>query len=706
MARLCRLAAVSLLAALALAAQPQAQNTPPDGKPAQPQTQATDQPPQTPDQPPIFRAGINFVRVDVIVSDKNGNPVGDLKPEDFEVTEQGKAQKVETFKLVSLDGGLIPGPDGPPRQIRTDDDEETEAARDDVRLFAIFLDDYHVQRGASMSAREQVARFVETQLGPSDMIGLMYPLEATASVRMTRNHDAIVKGIRQFLGRKYDYTPRNEFEERYAYYPTEVVEKVRNQVSMSAIKALITHMGGLKEGRKALILVSEGYSNMLPPQMRNQIATIPGSGNVAAGDPNAGVGSPLEDRAAFLAGADMESDLRELYDTANKNNVAIYAVDPRGLATNEFGIDQNIGIQQDRQYLSSTMDTLRTLALNTDGRAIVNRNDLTAAMKQIVRDTSAYYLLGYNSTFTATDGKFHEIKVRVKRPGVQVRARKGYWAFTREDAAKALAPPRPDPPKAVENAIAAISQPSRSRVVRTWIGTERGSNGKTKVTFVWEPAQRGPGDQPRNSAVPARVTLMAVGPDGAPYFRGRVPDGASPTASAAALAPGATSSTVPSKVSFEAQPGKMQLRVSVESAASEVLDSEVREIVVPDLTTPQAAIGTPAVFRARTVRELQQLKADAQSSPTAAREFIRSDRVFMRVPTYGGGATGPTLTAKLLNRAGQPMSELPVGTAGANGTRDIDLTLSALPPGEYLVEISATGDGAAAKELVGFRVVG
>src|SRR3954469_21717642 len=127
MARLCRLAAVSFVAALALAAQPQAQNAPPDAKATPPQTQPTDQPPPTPDQPPIFRAGINFVRVDVIVSDKNGNPVGDLKPEDFEVTEQGKAQKVETFKLVSLDGGLIPGPDGPPREIRSDADEEREA---------------------------------------------------------------------------------------------------------------------------------------------------------------------------------------------------------------------------------------------------------------------------------------------------------------------------------------------------------------------------------------------------------------------------------------------------------------------------------------------------------------------------------------------------------------------------------------------------
>src|SRR5204863_3869625 len=137
--------------------------------------------------------------------------------------------------------------------------------------------------------------------------------------------------------------------------------------------------------------------------------------------------------------------------------------DPRGLATNEFGIDQNINTATDTQYLRSTMDTLRGLALNTDGRAIINRNDLTLGMKQIIRDNSAYYLLGYNSTFTATDGKFHEIRVRVKRPGVQVRARKGYWALTVDDAKRALAPSKPEPPKAVETALASIASPSRSR---------------------------------------------------------------------------------------------------------------------------------------------------------------------------------------------------------------------------------------------------
>src|SRR5712691_1706064 len=406
---------------------------------------------QPPQPPPVFRTGINFVRVDVIVTDKSGKPVADLKQSDFQVTEDNKPQAVETFKLIKLDGGAVPGADGPPQPIRSDSDEELEAARDDVRLFAIFLDDYHTRRGASMSVREPIAKFISTQLGPSDMIGLMYPLESVSSVRMTRDHDRIIRGLASFVGRKYDYTPRNRLEEQYANYPAETVELIRNQVSLSALKGLITHMGSLKEGRKALILVSEGYSNTLPPQLRDPVASVPGLDNPARDDPQAGLNDPTEASRQFFDDSTMSLTLREVWDLANKNNVAIYAVDPRGLPVSEFDVSQpNMSTQVDRQYLNATMDTLRTLALQTDGRAIVNRNDLATGMTQIVRDSSAYYLLGYNSTQAPADGKFHEIKVQVKRPGVQVRARKGYWALTTEDVARALAP-RVEVPKVVQN---------------------------------------------------------------------------------------------------------------------------------------------------------------------------------------------------------------------------------------------------------------
>jgi VWFA-related protein len=678
---------------------------------AQQQTQAPAQPPAAsgatdqPQQAPTFRTGINYVRVDAIITDKNGNPVNDLKETDFDVSEDNKPQKIDSFKLVKLDGGVQDAIKEPVKQIRTDYDEEAEAARDDVRLFAVFLDDYHVRKGTSMSVRKQLEQFVATQLGPSDMIGVMYPLESTASVRMTRNHSAVERGLDQFTGRKYDYTPKNEMEEKYAYYPAETVEQIRNQVSLSALKALIVHMGTLKEGRKTLVLVSEGYTNILPPAMRTQNAQLPGNPGVS---PDAGVGDINEERAKWSAGLDMEADLRNIYDTANKNNVSIYAVDPRGLPVFEFDINEGVGLQTDGQFLNTTMDTLRELAENTDGRAIVNRNDIAVGMKQITRDASAYYLIGYNSSQTPTDGKFHEIKVRVKRPGVQVRARKGYWALNKEEAKVALAPVKASVPKAVDNALAAISRPLHSTdVVRTWIGTSRGENGKTRVTFVWEPLPKSPGS-PAVREEPARVSLMAMGDDGSPFFRGRVPDMALASTSGAsgAAAGGGAAVRGPSKVTFDVKPGKMQLRVSVEGTSAQVLDTEVRDITVPDLTAVQNGLGTPEVFRARTVREFAQLKADADAVPQPGREFSRTDRLLVRVPVYGPGGTTPAISVHLLNRGGSAMNELQATPSATPGVQQIELPLAGMASGEYVIEIKTGAGSGDAVELVGFRVTG
>jgi VWFA-related protein len=677
---------------------------------AQPAPPAAQAPAQTPAadpaaQPPVFRAGINYVRVDAIISDKNGNLVGDLQASDFDVSEDGKPQKIDTFKLVKLDGGHADAIKEPPKEIRNDYDEESEAARDDVRLFAIFLDDYHVRRGASMSVRGQLAQFIDTQMGPSDMVGVMYPLETTASVRMTRNHSAVVRGLNQFLGRKYEYQAKNQFEEQYAHYPADTVEKIRNQVSLSALKALIVHMGSLKEGRKSLILVSEGYSNLLPPQMRSADAQMPGLGNPQAGNSQAGVNDINEERLAWTASLDLESDLREIYGTANRNNVSIYAVDPRGLPGFEFDINEGVGLQTDAKYLSSTMDTLREMAENTDGRAIVNRNDIAAGMKQITRDSSAYYLIGYNSSQAPSDGKFHEIKVRVKRPGVQVRSRKGYWALSQDEVARATAPKKAAMPKPVEVALnSAVARPSGASVMRSWVGMSRGENGKTRVTFVWEPLPKSPGDRPREE--PARVSLMAMAPDGSPYFRGRVPDVAAASVSPAAGTAPAAANRGPSRVSFDVKPGQMQLRVSVEGSASQVLDTEVREIRVPDLTSAQPVLGTPSVLRARTAREFQQLRTDGEAIPVAGREFNRIERLLVRVPTYGPGGTTPTLSVHLLNRAGQAMNELKAEPSPKAGEQQIDCPLAALPPGEYVLQIKTGDQDGDATELVGFRVTG
>jgi hypothetical protein len=401
----------------------------------------------------------------------------------------------------------------------------------------------------------------------------------------------------------------------------------------------------------------------------------------------------------------MIGDLRQVYDVANRNNTAIYALDPRGLAPFEFDINEGVGdTRVDASSLRMTQDTLRILADETDGRAIVNQNDLDKGLRQIVSDSSVYYLIGYNSSQAPQDGKFHEIKVRVKRSGVQVRHRKGYWALTAEETARALAPSAPEPPREFETALASITPrpAAQASSIRTWIGTARGENGKTRVTFVWEPAPPPPGVR-RDEA--ARVSVTAMAPDGSAYFRGRVPDvtvaSASPQAAATA---GGGPARGPAQVVFEVPPGPMQLRYSVENANAGVIDTDVREIAVPDLTAPQVQLSTPHVLRARTVKEFREVSADAHAVPSAAREFRRTDRLVIRFDAYAPAGT-PEVSAKLLNRGGQAMLDVPVSTQSTGSTHQIDLPLASIAPAEYLIEINAKGEAGDAKQLIAFRLV-
>lgn len=666
--------------------------------PAQPQ-----QPPAQPagDQQPIFRGGINFVRVDVIATDRDGNPVVDLGQNDFDVLEDGKPQQVQSFKLVRLPTTPVPGAP-PPSQIRTNSDEELAASQEDARLIAIFLDDYHVRRSNSLRARQALSEFIQNRLQPSDLIALMYPLTPLSDVTLSRDHEKVANAISRFEGRKYDYRPRNIIEERYIYYPASVVEQIRLQVTTSAMKALAIRLGALREGRKAMVFVSEGFASRLPPQLNDPIAGMPGVGNPNRLDPLAGQNPGSREQSAnFFAQTDLITDLRDVYDMANKSNTAIYALDPRGLTGQEFDIEQNVNITVDNALLNESIDSLRILAENTDGRAIVNQSDLAKGLQQIVSDSGSYYLLGYSSTQAPQDGKFHRIEVRVKRPRITVRARRGYWALTAEETANALAPAKPGPPPAIEAALGALAAVRRDGLIRTWVGMTPAANGKTRLTFVWEPR---PATNARREE-PARVTLLATGTGGSPYFRGAVPDSApaAPSAASNGASPGSTSLSArgPWKITFDVNPGPMQLLMTVQGREAQILDRETQDIAVPDLTAPEASLATPEVFRARTPREWQALAADASAIPAIMREFSRTDRLLVRFGVYGAGA--PAASVRLLNRTGERMADLPVQPSplGAQ-VHHVDVPLASLAPGEYLIEISA-GD---AKQLVAIRVTG
>jgi len=208
------------------------------------------QDPVQPQRPPVIRSGINFVSVDVIVTDKkSGEVVLDMKQDDFEVREDRKPQKVESFDIVKIDalsnGGIAP------KEIRSTYDEESAAREPNVRLFILLLDDYHVRRGNDLAVKRPLVDFVQNQLAPQDMVAVMYPLTPVTALTFTRNHNSLVEAVNHFEGRKGMYEPRNEFEERYAYYPTQTVENIRNDVTLGALKGAAVKLGGMREGRKS-----------------------------------------------------------------------------------------------------------------------------------------------------------------------------------------------------------------------------------------------------------------------------------------------------------------------------------------------------------------------------------------------------------------------------------------------------------------------
>jgi VWFA-related protein len=502
---------------------------------ASPQTAAprkpalADPPPPPPPQaqPPIFRGGTNLVQVDAIVTDQDSRPLVDLAASDFTLLDDGKPMTIDRVRFLgaaeySGDPTLAP--------IRSHEDEEREASRDDVRVYAIVLDDYHVERMGELRVIEPLLAFVG-QLPPNDLVAVFYPLDSVTDVAFTRDREKVVKAIRAFYGRRRDYSPKHPVEEEHLRHPREI-EIIRRQIVTSSLEGLAAHLGGIKQGRKTIIFVSEGF--VLPVD-----------------------------------------DVRDLYQAANRANVAFYPVDPRGLTMSNGRTTS----AQMINGLVSDRDAMETLASETGGRAIVQKNDLSAALGQVIRDSRAYYLIAYESPHP-DDGKFHKVTVRVKRPQATVFARTGYWAYKRGENTIAPSPTATAVPPAVQAAVDRLADSLRP-------DADEPSDGRRRVIMP------------------------------------------KPAGAAAASAP------------------------------------------------------TIALARGRIVGE-----------PVARREFHRTDTLVIRAGAQSGAAA-PLTSGRLLDRRGQPLTELPLAPGGE--LPELRLALGNLGPGDYVIEL--------AQQYIAFRVV-
>src|SRR5688572_15084408 len=330
--------------------QPATTQAPPAGEP-----QAGD---QNQPRPPTFRSGTNVVRVDVSVMDKDGRPVRNLTADDFELRENGEIQAITSFKLVDANGQPT---DDLSLPIRSPQHAAAEAARDDVRVFVIFWDEYHIdQFGSAVRAREQLTRFVLDAFGPTDLVALMDPLTPVSALRFSRERRALADQVHLLRGRRGLYVPARSAIEEAHLRNGQDVERIRAQVTTTALKSAIMHLGTLRQGRKAVVFVSESLGRL---------------------------------------GQDTVRVVSDLIRTANDNNTAIYTVDPRGLQAGGAGFG---GVSQ-----------MLALADSTGAEAIVS-NDFNAALRKVVTTSSAFYLLGYSPRDSQLDGKFREIKVKVR----------------------------------------------------------------------------------------------------------------------------------------------------------------------------------------------------------------------------------------------------------------------------------------------------
>jgi VWFA-related protein len=418
------------------------------------------------------------VTVDVTVTDARGRAITDLKSADFELREGETVLPLESARLVRVAAGA---PTEPPPRIQSAADERLAAGQEEARLFAIFLDEYHVASGVETDrVRDTLTRFVDRDVSPRDLIVVMKPLDSLLAIRMTRDREAARRAIESFEGRKGDYEPRNAYERDYIAGTPVRIDQARSQVALSAINALAVHLGSLTDRRKTLIVAADTVGRTDRRRGQEYLPTI-------------------------------DTIIR----SANRSNVAVYPFDPGDAVDAE-----------------SAGADLRRLAEETDGREIAA--DAEPGLRRVTADSSGYYLLSFRTTHP-DDGQFRGLLARVKRAGAVVRTRKGYWTASPDEALRTALLAKANEPKVV---VPPEPAPHVSALIRPWFGVSRGDHGKTRVTFVWEPTTLVPGDRVRRTV--SKLQFQARASDGTVLFEGPV----APTGPGAIDEPAATPARV------------------------------------------------------------------------------------------------------------------------------------------------------------------
>lgn len=643
-----------------------------------------------PQQPTVtFKVEVNYVEIDAVVTDAQGQFVSGLTKDDFQVSEAGKPQAITAFTRVDIP---IERADPPLFRANTiEPDVRSNLTEFNGRVFVLVLDDLWTAPSRSRLVRAAATQFVRRFVGANDLVAVVTTGGSTKNAQeFTSSRPRLIAAIDTFVGRN----AKDDVQQSSDGPDLERVMHARN--TYSELRGLADYVGGIHGRRKAIVWFGEGIDYDIDNPFQS---------------PNADV---------------VRQEMQDTIAAATRANVSVYGVDARGVGP---GLDEvieleglpevNGGMVRIQDKIRRAQDSLRIVSTETGGFAIVNRNDLNGAFQQIIQENSSYYILGYYSTDERRDGRFRDVQVRVTRPGLLVKARKGYVAPTGKPTIAA--------PPLSGNASPALRDALESPIPTGGLGLSvfaapfAGQAPKASVAVIVEvdPARLKFAEQNGTFNDDLEVVIIAVDASG------KSPDGARDLAP---LRLGPRSYDSVQRYGFRLvrrlslPPGRYTLHVGARETNGGAVGSVAMDLDVPNFSAAPLAMSAVTIASAWASRIVTanpdpELKQVLPSSPTAQRAFPVNDTLVLFTDVYDNVATPAhrvmmktTVTGDdgkvVFTSNDERRSEELGGKTGGYGY-SATIPLKDLAPGRYVLRVEAQSSlskgGSAARELE-FRV--
>ena len=423
------------LVVLGLLVAPVALSGAPQAAPAPPPAAAEAAP--AGDDTPRFPSGVDLVTVDVVVTDRKGVPIPDLPRDAFTILEDGAPQTIASFESIKVPPTASPVTPEKPR-VSTN----TVPVARHGRSFVIVFDDIHLAPFQAHRAKVAVAEFLKTGVREGDLVTLI----ATGggvwwSTKMEAGRDELIALLKRLDGRLMPQTGPDRMSDYEAmrihvYHDVQVEQRVSRRFETYGV----ANRAGMGDSYNPMYMdgdpmvrgrASEVYFQAVS---RNRITLEVLERSLNALSASRGRKSLILVSEGFIYDPNLD-EFKRVTQASRRSNVAVYFLDTRGLggmptyASAEFGpaiAEQDIGAAFMENLEAS--EGAESIASDTGGFTVKNTNDLSSGIKRIADESQSYYLVGYNSTNPARDGRFRKIQVKVAGKNLRVRARRGYYA--------------------------------------------------------------------------------------------------------------------------------------------------------------------------------------------------------------------------------------------------------------------------------------